>query len=482
MEHPYPPSDPEVLLNLKTLEHLLHLSPTPLCIINKTTFEAVNTSFQALSGLSDTLVGKPTSSAIDFPALDGDTQASIEHARILKAGQWMELPVSLSPVTPGSSWLVEVRGHEKTQNTPPNSSSHATRLRNIGELAAGVAHDANNALTTVIGRLLRIKARGHIPSALRADLDIIEAASRHTAVTLKRIQTMSHPELESHLELVPLPELIEEVAQFVDSQLPCGVILDLDIAHTPDTLANRHELLEVVLNLTRNAIDAVSSKGGLVTLRVSRESDCPMLEVTDTGPGIPQAIQEKIFTPFFSTKGTAGTGLGLSVSRDLLGQIGASIELQSTPNEGSTFKVLFKPNTTQRAPTSRTTSRKDLRVLVVDDDAHVGELLEELLEMEGHHVTRASSGAEAIDSLRGKALDLVLTDLDLPETHGLELAQELRAIHPDIIIGLVTGWPLSLEERSRATEIVDFVLGKPFTRAELKLSLGRVQSSPLTDS
>ena len=118
-----------------------------------------------------------------------------------------------------------------------------------------------------------------------------------------------------------------------------------------------------------------------------------------------------------------------------------------------------------------------LNVLVVDDDDNVAELLEELLRAEEHQVERASSGAEALTILRNSTQDLVLTDLDLPETHGLELAQELRALQPQMVIGLVTGWPLSLEERARATEVVDFVLGKPFTLAELKLALGRVQVS-----
>ena len=459
------------------LIQLLEFSQLPLCLIDDTSIVAANKPLQDLLGLSSPAAKLALSDFIEFAEPHTlITGKSSQQPRVFSAGQWTEMTAQLSALS-SSMWLLEIPDGPTALSTTP-SASHATRLRQIGELAAGVAHDANNALTTVIGRLLRIKARGHIPSALRSDLNIIESAAQHTAVILQRIQTMSRPDFESSLELVPLAELIEEVAQFVDSQLPAGVLIDLDIVHTPDTLANRHELLEVVLNLARNAIDAVSKLGGLVTLGVSLEGDRPMLEVSDTGEGIPKEIQEQIFTPFFSTKGTAGTGLGLSVSRELLSQIGASIELDSGPERGTTFKVLFKPNTSQRAPTGRTTDQEHMNILVVDDDDHVGELLEELLEIDGHQVHRASSGADAIDQVRQKSLDLVLTDLDLPETHGLELAQELRAIRPQLIIGLVTGWPLSLEERSRATEIVDFVLGKPFTRAELKLALGRIQSLP----
>ena len=475
MDHQHVSPTGQVEVAPRALDYLLSLSSTPLCIVTDNEIRAANLPFQDVIGSSEPLVGEPIESICDLPELDSSSGPIELTIRIQNSGKWLEAPVQLRPMATHDGWIIELRTDAIGDGSVP-IGSHATRLRHIGELAAGVAHDANNALTTVIGRLLRIKARGHLPSNLRSDLDIIEAASRHAALILQRIQTLSRPEAESALELVPLAELVEEVAQFVDSQLPSRVLLDIDIAHTPDTLASRHELLEVVLNLTRNAIDAVATDGGLVTLRVSLEDDQPVLEVADTGPGIPNEIREQIFTPFFSTKGAGGTGLGLSVSRQLLKQIGASIELDQASDKGSTFRVLFKPNTTQRAPASRTISRRHLRVLVVDDDDNVGALLEELLRAEEHEVTRASSGAEALSIVRNTTLDLVLTDLDLPETHGLELAQELRAIHPTAVIGLVTGWPLSLEERSRATEVVDFVLGKPFTLAELKLTLGRVQT------
>ncbi len=458
------------------LDYLLSLSTTPSCVVANGLIQAFNPPFEDMVGSAEPLLLSPVASVIRLPALQDEEEPIEVTASMLCANAWIEGTIRIRPFGTADSWLLELPA-EDFLNQPMPVGSHASRLRHIGELAAGVAHDANNALTTVIGRLLRIKSRGHLAPNVRSDLDIIEAASRHAALILQRIQTLSRPDAQTELELVPLAELIEEVAQFVDSQLPPKVFLDVDIAHTPDTLARRHELLEVVLNLTRNAIDAVAEDGGYITLRASLQDDRPFIEVRDTGPGVPEEIREQIFAPFFSTKGAAGTGLGLSVSRQLLQQLGASLELHDGSDTGSIFRISFRPNTTQRAPTSRTIDRQHLRVLVVDDDDNVAELLEEFLRADEHQVVRASSGGEALAIIRESTQDLVLTDLDLPETHGLELAQELRALNPQLVIGLVTGWPLSLEERSRATEIVDFVLGKPFTFAELKLAVGRVRES-----
>ena len=477
MDHQQASSTGPLEVSPATLDYLLTLSATPSCVIANGLIHAFNPPFEDMVGHAEPLVGAPVTSLVRLPSLQDEPEPTELRAPVLCGNQWVENAIRIRSLGTPKSWLFEFPAdHFPSQSMPVGS--HASRLRHIGEMAAGVAHDANNALTTVIGRLLRIKSRGHLAPNIRSDLDIIEAASRHAALILQRIQTLSRPDAQAELELVPLAELIEEVAQFVDSQLPPKVFIDVDIAHTPDTLARRHELLEVVLNLTRNAIDAVAEKGGLVTLRASLQGDRPFIEVSDTGPGVPIEIREQIFTPFFSTKGSAGTGLGLSVSRQLLQQLGASIELHDASDQGSIFRIIFKPNTTQRAPTSRTIDRQHLRVLVVDDDDNVAELLEEFLRADEHQVARASSGAEALAIIRDSTQDLVLTDLDLPETHGLELAQELRALNSQLVIGLVTGWPLSLEERSRATEVADFVLGKPFTFAELRLALGRVRENP----
>ncbi len=347
------------------------------------------------------------------------------------------------------------------------------QLLMVGQLAAGVAHDANNALTTVIGRLLRIRTRGQLTPVLSQDLDIIESATRNAATILKRLQEFSKRRTDE-LEVVPLAELLEEISRFVETQVPEGVTLEVDVKHTPDVVSHRQDLMEVLLNLTGNAMDAVESKSGIVTLRVDLAYGQPTIEVQDNGVGIPPEIAERMFDPFFSTKGEKGTGLGLSMTRDILAGHGIELDWESKPNQGTKFTLIF-PRTEQTAQGQRKLKKEQLSVMVVDDDIFVSEMITELIKDQGHSVQAVNSASQAMDLVSKKPVDLLLTDLDLPETDGWKLAQQMRTKYPDIIIGMVTGWPLSLEERASSAQTVDFILNKPFTMRELKLALDRIQ-------
>jgi len=347
------------------------------------------------------------------------------------------------------------------------------QLLMVGQLAAGVAHDANNALTTVIGRLLRIRTRGHLTPVLNQDLDIIESATRNAATVLKRLQEFSKRR-RHELEVVPLAEVLEEISRFVETQIPEGVSLEVDVKHTPDVVSHRQDLMEVLLNLTGNAMDAVESNQGIVTLRVDLKNGQPMIEVEDNGCGIPDSIAIRMFDPFFSTKGEKGTGLGLSMTRDILVGHGIELEWDTEPEKGTKFRLLF-PKTEQNPLGQRKLQKNQLNVVVVDDDVFVSEMITEVLRDQGHQVQAVNSAPQAIEIVNQHAVDLVLTDLDLPETDGWKLARQLRTKHPELVIGMVTGWPLSLEERASSSHTVDFILNKPFTMRELKLAIDRIQ-------
>ena len=347
------------------------------------------------------------------------------------------------------------------------------QLLMVGQLAAGIAHDANNALTTVIGRLLRIRTRGQLTPVLNQDLDIIESATKNAATILKRLQEFSKRR-KDELEVVPLAELLEEVSRFVDTQIPDGVTVEVDVKHTPDVVSHRQDLMEVLLNLTGNAMDAVQSKSGDVTLRVDLKNGQPVIEIEDTGDGIPDEIAARMFDPFFSTKGEKGTGLGLSMTRDILVGHGIELEWHTQHGTGTKFSLVF-PRTEQSALGQRKLQKNQLNVIVVDDDVYVSEMITELLKDQGHNVRAVNSAPQAFEAVDQGNIDLLLTDLDLPETDGWELARKLRTNYPDIIIGMVTGWPLSLEERASSSNTVDFILNKPFTMRELKLAMDRIQ-------
>jgi CheY-like chemotaxis protein len=271
-----------------------------------------------------------------------------------------------------------------------------------------------------------------------------------------------------------LAELLEEVSRFVDTQIPEGVTLEVDVKHTPDVVSHRQDLMEVLLNLTGNAMDAVQQKSGDVTLRVDLENGQPMIEIEDNGDGIPDEIAARMFDPFFSTKGEKGTGLGLSMTRDILVGHGIALEWNTQLGQGTRFRLIF-PRTGQSALGQRKLHKNQLNVLVVDDDIYVSEMITELLTDQGHNVRAVNSATQAMEAVGRGNIDLLLTDLDLPETNGWNLARQLRTKYPEIIIGMVTGWPLSLEERASSSHTVDFILNKPFTMRELKLAMDRIQ-------
>jgi two-component system cell cycle sensor histidine kinase/response regulator CckA len=426
--------------------------------------EAYTTRFHNASLLA---LFAPTSHELITQLLNSRTPSTISAPRNDSAGalSLTYLPIS-GPELPTYIVLLSDADAE-----PQRPAIH--QLLMVGQLAAGVAHDANNALTTVIGRLLRIRTRGQLTPVLSQDLDIIESATRNAATILKRLQEFSKRR-KDELELVPLAELLEEISRFVETQVPDGVTLEVDVKHTPDVVSHRQDLMEVLLNLTGNAMDAVAERSGTVTLRVDLSNGQPTIIVQDNGVGIPDDIAARMFDPFFSTKGEKGTGLGLSMTRDILEGHGIELNWESKLGQGTAFKLIF-PKTEQTALGQRKLKKNQLNVMVVDDDVFVSEMITELIQDQGHIVHAVNSAQQALDRVSQKPVDLLLTDLDLPETDGWKLAQQIRAKYPDVIIGMVTGWPLSLEERASSSQTVDFILNKPFTMRELKLALDRIQ-------
>jgi CheY-like chemotaxis protein len=222
-----------------------------------------------------------------------------------------------------------------------------------------------------------------------------------------------------------------------------------------------------------NAIDAIAGPGE-IGLRCYNEDGLAVVEVRDTGCGMPAEVRNRLFEPFFTTKGEAGTGLGLSVTHGILRRHDAEIQLDSAPGKGTTFRVLFSPVAAAPRP-SAAVAGDSLRVLVVDDDLAVGELMRDLLLELGHRVTLTHNAAQALTALAQHGADLLLTDLDLDETSGWQLARQARRQHPDLLIGMVTGWPLGASAAEIKSRGVDFVLAKPFSISTLVETLASLR-------
>jgi CheY-like chemotaxis protein len=212
--------------------------------------------------------------------------------------------------------------------------------------------------------------------------------------------------------------------------------------------------------------------GGQVHLRAHRAGDRIIIDVRDTGLGIPAETIGRIFDPYFTTKGERGTGLGLSVSHSIIRRHGGQLRVNSCtagPERGTTFSVDLPAfvdggvTVAAAAATATEGAPGRAKVLVVDDEENIREILAEMLMTADHEVLTAADGAEALHKLVGDpGIDLVFTDLSLPGMSGYEIAQEMKRLRPDLLVGLVTGWGATLDQDKAREYGVDLVISKPF--------------------
>lgn len=361
-------------------------------------------------------------------------------------------------------------------------AARADKLRALGQLASGVAHDFNNSLAAILGRaqLLRrqIKDEAHV-----RNLDIIQTAAEDAAATVRRIQTFARKSPVREFEMLDIRGLLHDAIEITRTRwenearlrgLDYQVTLAAD--HGWHTYGSASELREVFVNLIVNAVDAMP-RGGNLEISCERMNGKLRLLFVDNGTGMPEDVRQKIFDPFFTTKGAQGTGLGLSVSYSIIERHEGAISVSSEPGGGTVFTIVLpaadagpkKEESPQVASES-----PSLRVLVVDDEAAVRETLGDMLEALGHKVVLAESGQEAIRKLRESSFDFVFTDLAMPEMDGWETAREIRKREPDMRILLVTGYGPGTTHPAGEDKLVDGIIGKPFDFAQVSATIMEV--------
>jgi CheY-like chemotaxis protein len=241
------------------------------------------------------------------------------------------------------------------------------------------------------------------------------------------------------------------------------------------------ELREVVTNVLKNAIDSIAS-GGRVTVSARRQRGQIHLRIRDNGSGIPSEILTKVFDPFYTTKGERGTGLGLSLSQQIVDQHGGSIKIDSKEGSGTTVSVMLPAaeSGTERAR-GRTEAMRPahaaLRVVVVDDDSDVLKSLCTYLERSGYDVIPAVDGADGLKKTIEHKPDVVLTDVSMPGMDGIELCRRLHAVQPKLPIVLMSGWASDLNHASAREAGARDVLSKPFEMPEVTRLLAEVAES-----
>lgn len=332
------------------------------------------------------------------------------------------------------------------------------RLRALGEVAASVAHDVGNSLDVVLLKLQAIRRDG----AAGAELDLIERVIRDAVLTTGRINTFLKGHDESPIELIDPSKLVGEIAQVAKTLLPQEVVLEIEPSPCNAVRARGFEIREALLNLLKNAADAIGVRGRIRISCIERDGWVDF-RVSDDGPGVPPEIAERIFEPFFTTK-EKGTGLGLSSIREIAMRYSGDITLRSLPGGGAIFELSLPCDGTREAPGLRSGL---LRVLVVEDDESVAELVFDVLSEAGHAVELALDPIAARDLLASHDYDLVLTDLDLKGSSGWQIARAaLRGDNP-CTVALMTGWPIAMNNTDLKRRGVRSVLPKPFTPAGL---------------
>jgi CheY-like chemotaxis protein len=250
----------------------------------------------------------------------------------------------------------------------------------------------------------------------------------------------------------------------------------LDLAPVPPVAGDPAELRETFLNLLFNALDAMP-QGGSLTFSTKVEGDRVVCAVQDTGVGMSDAVRQRCFEPFFTTKAEHGTGLGLSIAYGIVTRHGGEIEVWSQPGEGSRFTVRLPvgaeiPSPPTEPPAPR--ADRSARILVVEDEAAVREVLVDVLQSQGHEVVACADGTTALAHCGGTPFDLALVDLSMPGLSGWEVAKSLRAAQPDVPIALVTGWGDQIDLADARGRGIDYLVAKPFNVEDMTRLVAKV--------
>ena len=357
------------------------------------------------------------------------------------------------------------------------------KLRALGQMAAGMAHDLNNVLAAVLGQAELLQTHVTSPDA-RSSLRTLEMAARDGAHIIRRLQDFGRQQPGQPSTPVALAAVVSEALDITQPRWKKeperrGVSIEVRAAveHLPLVLGDGAEIREVLTNLILNAVDAMPKGGALeITGRVV-ESDGGSDErqrwvevyVTDTGTGMAEEVRRRAFDPFFTTKGVHGSGLGLSVVYGIMERHGGHIGVASVPGQGSIFTLRFQiaQGDAVRAASRAAQSAARQRILLVDDEPHVRATIAEMLRSAGHSVTEADGPVVGLAYLAGHPVDLVLTDLGMPDMSGLEFAHTIKAQTPTLPVVLLTGWGNRSVEKDGVRGVVDAVLGKPVALREL---------------
>jgi signal transduction histidine kinase len=402
----------------------------------------------------------------------------------------------------------ELEQSNETLRHAQNALIQQERLRALGQMASGIAHDINNAISPISlyteamlerETTLSDRARGYLTTIQRAIDDVAQTVGRMREFYRPREQELQL----SDIELNPLVQQVVDLtrARWNDLARQRGIVIELqaDLARDLATIRGAEsEIRDALTNVIFNAVDALP-QGGKIVIRTRTESlpvphggseSCALIEVVDDGVGMDEDTRRRCLEPFFTTKGDRGTGLGLAMVYGMAKRHGAGLDIESAVGRGTTLRLTFRPGTQPAPSTGRAPSplfaTRCLRVLLIDDDPSLLESLRTALEDEGHKVVTASGGQSGIDAFREsqkahRPFDIVITDLGMPYVDGRQVVASIRSVSPGTPIILLTGWGPHVASETENAPQVDRLLGKPPRIRELRAALAELTGRRATD-
>jgi two-component system, NtrC family, sensor kinase len=473
----------------RTWQEVVDAISPALCIVDRSgAIRRANRAFADLVNAPPaSLIGRPWQAFVP-PEWASELQRSLDQQGVgreveLRTGE-RSYAVSAVPISSTDRSTVVLLFDDQTERRRlQDQLIQSEKLSAIGQLIAGIAHDLNNPLASVLGFADFLTEVPQVPANIREPLSVIREEAERASSIVRNLLGFARKQ-EHHRRPTALKPLLDATFVLLRNQLMTHRVeatmeIEPDLP-MPDIDPN--QIQQVFVNLINNAAQAIASTGrpGTIQVRARRWLDGVAVDIIDDGPGMSEALATQVFEPFFTTKAEGeGTGLGLSISQGIVKEHGGRIMLSTEEGKGSTFSVQLPTCTKGAAPPADSSSRaptKRLRVLVVDDEPHILHYMTATLEAWGHIPVVASDGEGALARATTEEFDLIISDLRMPKFGGREFYEELERRSPAMASRLVfsTGDTVRGDTLAFLETLERPYLHKPFSLAELRTLLADV--------
>jgi PAS domain S-box-containing protein len=482
-------------------------SPTAIAICDLELVVYVNPAFERLTGYAAAdivshqmgVLAGPETVSVELEEIQAafreEREAAVSIVCYRQDGTTFWSDLTLAPVRDGdgptSHFVVVISdiSERKQAEKQAEALARTEKLRALGQMASGIAHDLNQSLMLIASYgALGQRALDQEPpdrDELRELFTVVTQAAMDSGATVKRLLLLARAPLQG-TEPIDVSLLVQEVVQLTaprwrDAAQGEGrpIHVDVETLGHPIVVGSSGALRDALMNVILNAVDALPT-GGTIHVRSAQRHDQVGIEITDDGIGMSPEVQAKIFEPFFTTKGDKGTGLGLATVFGIVERHGGQVRVHSALGKGTKFRLTLPTSnlpieveaSTGADVIDSAVEQRQLRILAVDDEPSLTKAVVRLLRPGGHLVTTAISGEEALEYLEKQAFDLVLSDVGMgPGMSGWDLAERVRTGWPDIRFVLATGWGAGIDPVEARDKGVAAVLAKPYSFEELKMVL-----------